>query len=424
MATNYSPKIVTNNLIQKWDMNNPKMFNGPAIQNLVTNRTFYNTSGTGISIIGGTETVNIPQLGPTDVAFSNIQNNYTFFSPNNNDCCPSPIGNYGNFSVTPSTLYTYAIVYKSEPGYTHPNFMYRYEYNGVYVTYITEGGVHNNNNRIDLGDGWYWAWGTFTTNVSTNYIGYAGSFWYRYSQTSEKFSVARVLITPGNYTGLHPRYWPANNTTRTTSQVIADLRGITTTVIDPVYTTNGTFTFDGLKSRIHLASSADRFSWTPSGSGLNTATFEMWVKTSDTGGGLIFSKPWNGNGEYNYLLSHNQIILQIGAQSFGPSLPSTLATGQWTHIAVVLTPTQVGVYRNGELFYPFTNHNITNNTPSSGNFSIPLCLMSLYPYGEGWAGNTGFSILGEMALFRAYSAQLTAAEIRQNFNAHRGRFGV
>lgn len=422
MGISYSPKAVTSGLIECWDANNIKTYSGPAIQNLATGISYNNSSATGISISGGYETVDVPQLGLSNTTFSNIQNNYNVHSPNSNDCCPSPIGGYGNFVVTPSTLYTYAIVYKSQPGYTHPNFMYRYEYASNGGAYVTEGGVHNDSNRVHLGDGWYWAWGTFTTNASTNWIQYAGSYWYRYSQAVEKLSVARVLIVKGNHTGLHPRFWPATNTTRSTTQAVRDLFGTTTTTIDVTYSSNGSFTFDGLKSRIHLDSASDRFSWTPSGSGLNNATFETWIKTSDTNTSII-SKPWNGNGEYNYRFGAATTLLQIGAQSYTGSYTS-LATGQWSHIVWILTPTQLGVYKNGAIHSAFANHSITTNTPTSGNQNIPLCLMSLYPYSAGWEGNTGFSVEGDMSMLKIYNRQLTAQEVLQNFNATRGRYGV
>jgi hypothetical protein len=50
--------------------------------------------------------------------------------------------------------------------------------------------------------------------------------------------------------------------------------------------------------------------------------------------------------------------------------------------------------------------------------------MTLYPYGEGWAGNASFSTLGEMSICRVYNRVLTAEEISQNFNALRGRYGI
>ena len=49
---------------------------------------------------------------------------------------------------------------------------------------------------------------------------------------------------------------------------------------------------------------------------------------------------------------------------------------------------------------------------------------SLYPYGEGWGGNTGFSVAGKYYVGRIYNRVLSATEVKQNFNATRGRYGI
>jgi hypothetical protein len=189
----------------------------------------------------------------------------------------------------------------------------------------------------------------------------------------------------------------------------------------PTFNTNF-FTFDGLNDRVHVSSPSDKFAWTPSGAGLNSISIEVWVKTSDSIG-RIFSKPWNGNGEYNWWLETTNFYTRIGNQSHAPSFTS-LATGVWSHIVAVLNPTQKGVYKNGAIHSAFVNHSITNNTPANGNGNVNLSLMSLYPYSSGWAGDTNHAIAGDMAQFKIYNRALTAAEVQQNFEATRGRYGI
>ena len=58
-----SPRVATDGLVFYYDQNNPKSYQGPAIQNLAATLAFNNTTGTGISIAGGYETVNVPQIG-------------------------------------------------------------------------------------------------------------------------------------------------------------------------------------------------------------------------------------------------------------------------------------------------------------------------------------------------------------------------
>ena len=183
----------------------------------------------------------------------------------------------------------------------------------------------------------------------------------------------------------------------------------------------GTIYFDGNANYCAISPSAN-FQWTPSGSGLNNMTLDLWIKTSDTSG-YILSKPWNSNGEYNYYFYHNTFFSQIGNQSnsFGYT---SIATGNWTNLTIRVSSTQWGAYINGTQNVALTNHNITNNTPTYGNQGQELSLMTLYPYGTGWSGNTGFSIQGNVGAFKIYNRVLTAVEVLQNYNATKSRFGL
>jgi hypothetical protein len=178
---------------------------------------------------------------------------------------------------------------------------------------------------------------------------------------------------------------------------------------------------DGLNDYISIASPANNsLSWTSSGIGNNSMTWEIWVNSTDTSGFYV-SKPWNGNGVYNYYLQHSSLFFQV-TQSNSISFTS-LATGRWEHVAFVINSTQFAVYRNGVLNAGFSNHGISNNTVlAPGNVSLPLAVSTLYPYGI-WAGNPSFSILGSSSIFRVYNRVLSANEILQNYDAVKGRFG-
>lgn len=181
--------------------------------------------------------------------------------------------------------------------------------------------------------------------------------------------------------------------------------------------------FDGSSSYAGISSPSDRFAWTPSGAGLNNMTIEMWIKTADNSG-QYFSKPWNGNGEYNYQWGGTSVNLQIGNQSTSISTPS-ITDNRWKHFVYWINATQHGYYLNGNESIGSQNHGITNNTPSFGNSQLPLTLMTLYPYTNdgGWS-QTSFSIAGSVAMFKVYNRVLSATEVLQNFNSNRSRFGV
>ena len=192
----------------------------------------------------------------------------------------------------------------------------------------------------------------------------------------------------------------------------------TGTVFNNTTYSSSSYVFNGTSSYIGLSSPSSRWNWTPS----NQYSFEMWVNSSDTSG-QYFSKPWNGSGEYNYQASHNSWFTSVGNQSHSQSFTS-LATGTWQHAVFIVNATQKAVYRNGVIDAAFTNHSITNTTPTSGNNGEDLALMTLYPYGQYSWSQTTHAISGRMPIFRAYNRALTANEVFQNYQAMRGRFGV
>ena len=185
----------------------------------------------------------------------------------------------------------------------------------------------------------------------------------------------------------------------------------------------GNIVFDGVNDYISLSSPSNKWAWTPSATtGYNVLSIEMWTKSTDTSG-QYFSKPWNGNGEYNYWLTNNGWYQRIGNQSRNITFTS-IATGNWEHIVCILTVTQSAVYRNGIINQNFSNHNITNNIPDNGNANLPLSIMTLYPYGNGTWSQTSHAILGSVSNFKIYNRVLTPQEILQNYNATKGRYGL
>jgi hypothetical protein len=187
---------------------------------------------------------------------------------------------------------------------------------------------------------------------------------------------------------------------------------------------SGSIDFDGQDDYISLDSPSRRFAWAPAGTtGNKILTIEIWVKTTDTTG-QIFSKPWNGSGNYNYRLDaagfHTQVVTPH-VLNF-----SSIADGTWKHVVAIANETQKAVYVNSSLVAGFTNHGETSDSPSSGDESLPLSIMTLFPYGEGtgsWPQPT-HAVNGSVGMFRIYNRQLAENEIIQNFESTRGRYGI
>ena len=185
----------------------------------------------------------------------------------------------------------------------------------------------------------------------------------------------------------------------------------------------GSFVFDGLNDYVDLSSPSNRWAWTPGdNAGLKSASFEVWVKTSDTSG-RIFSKPWNGAGEYNYGATPGGWSSVIGSQINTLSF-SSVANGQWRHLVYLIDSIKKWVYMDGVLVVGPTNHNITNTVPDRGDSSLPLTLMTLFPYGGAsyWEYPT-HAINGSLSYVKIYDRLLTSEEIATKYNTTKLRYG-
>ena len=175
------------------------------------NKTTYETN-IFLETNGYTEVVNIPALGPTTVQSIEINN-----SAPGPACCPNLYNYTGGWNSPiwlPNQIYSYQIIYKCRSGYTNPNFMYHYEYTSG-GGYLTEYGVFTTEKQESLGDGWYHAWNTFTTNASAA-LGYTGLWYYQY-YVADKLSIAAVSISPGD-TIRPPQQIIPSGTTRSATQ--------------------------------------------------------------------------------------------------------------------------------------------------------------------------------------------------------------
>lgn len=416
MALSNSPSIVTNGLIFHFDAKNRKSYVGPPIQNLLSYISVVGTgSGTGYSSVAGSEIVNIPGIGPRTVYYNLIQNNYS----TSGNCCPS-LFQYGGFAVSPNTTYTYGILYRCDSGYTHPNFMYRYEYTSSSGSYVTEGGVFNSSSQIYLGEGWYYQLSTFTTTGTTNWIGSTGLWYYQYSTFKDKVSVAKIIVTPGNYTNLHPKYWPEVGTTRSaSSQTILDLTNNNTINANSLtYGSDGSFSFGG-SDYITVGSIPSRFL---------TFTVSVWFNSSSVSnyknpidcnyssypgvtGNVGPRLEQNSAGTLGWVVSGNTTNNNAAdgfiVQSSG-LLPNT-----WYNAVITWISGSANTYLNG---VPVT---INASTPNGfvGTFGSVVI-------GKGFSLANDRSFIGTISVVQIYNRALTTSEVLQNFNALRGRYGL
>lgn len=407
--------IVTRGLVASHDREDIKSYAGPPITNLLTTITPNGSdNGSTYRFFSGTQDVYIPEIGNVTVPYVDMYNDYNGGS---GSCCPNPYS-FGSFSVSGSTEYTYAILYKSANRYTHPNYMYHYEYGPS--GYITEYGLFYTDGTYSgserhLGDGWYWASSKFTTNASTTSLT-CYAFMYQYA-TWNRLSVAKVLLTPGNYLNLHPKYWPNVGTSKSTSNMCYNTAQ-TNIAMSPsslVYSNDGKFYFNGSSSYLSFGAS-NNFLPMPQ------FTLETWHKSSGLGSGMSTSSLWG----ITYGITGN--IYSDGSANFSTYNSDTSSTyssvgtsgvnllnNVWRHVVYVVDTNTSYLYVDGVL-----NASASNSGTWSGTnvWNTMAALVGNNP------NNVYYYFNGQISVARIYNKALTAAEVKQNFTALRGRYGV
>lgn len=380
-------------------------YNGYSLTNY-TNGKLFETNGY-------TETVNIPALGTRTVESVEIYNVYSGYGTDGNyNCCPS-LFNYSNgWLNTPlsgSTLYMYEIIYKCESGYTNPNYMYHYEYRAD-NTYNTEYGLHDDSRRISLGDGWYYAWGSFTTQATTA-KGYFG-LWYYYYNVRDKVSVASISLQQGDSV-LPPRQLIPNATTRSNTQGLLDLTGTYSIDLSNIsFNSTGNVVFDGTNDYISLNSFNPNFS-----AGITMECVAYW--TSSPGGSWQRMFDFGNGASVDNLLfcrysSTDQLWFGIyngGATSYVLSNTGAILFGQYALYTATADGTNFKIYVNGSLIYSGANSTIPVTTPRVNNY-----------LGKSNWPDSYFN--GQIPTARIYNRALTAGEIKQNYNHYKTRFNL
>lgn len=175
----------------------------------------------------------------------------------------------------------------------------------------------------------------------------------------------------------------------------------------------GVIVFDGVDDNVSGLQSSFM-------SGSATGTFEAWINTSSiTNGGTSGS-----TGLYNVIIgkesantsglgfnSSGNVRLRLGSTNLDGSTVVPLNT--WTQIAGTWDTTGMKVYVNGVL----DGSNSTANKTFEGSANATLI-------GRIAAASTLSSYSGQLSNLKAYNRALTAAEINQNYNAQKSRFGL
>lgn len=359
-------------------------------------------------------------------------NNY----PNSGQCCPTIIDYLGGpgalgsptyLTVSPSTQYTFSIVFKSSSGYTHPNIMYRYEYYSANSTVTAQGGTYSDANRQYLGNGWWWAWSTFTTNVNTGKV----RLWYHnyeYSTTFKGHYLAHALFTKGDWRSLPPKYWygPAGTWNSLPGMYSPDATWLNTVPESATpatyasslsYYANGRPYFNGTNNYVLVNNTKP----------VNSGAF--WIRPLNPVSGatkVIYGPNSNGQDNWVGVLSDGRFFINITEKAdinnYYLAGSTVMSAGVWYHVAFTMTSRQAKVFVNG------VEENSVSPAWSIGAWVGGSTLDATSGYSFTAAlGRRGavsqFYYKGEIGSVQLYEQTLTPNEILQHYNATKGKFG-
>ena len=208
------------------------------------------------------------------------------------------------------------------------------------------------------------------------------------------------------------------------------------TVNSATYTDNAHgkyFAFDGTDDYISFAMGGGD----PEQLKLATWSTECWFQwhsggsTAGTGGGGVSMYPLvtkgcgeadNNNLDMNYGMGvdgDGKIVADFERFPGGSNHPvisnTAIVQNVWTHALVSYDGASWGVYINGA--HDKTEaENVTARYDSLQHNGIGCCIQS--------TGNVVGRFSGKIAIARIYNRALTAAEVLDNYNSHKGRFGL
>lgn len=420
VGTGYS-SIATNGLIFAYNVaDNYNSYRGQPGTNITTgpNRNYsgYNkdvfSNGKLFETNGYTETVNIPALGPVVVQSVEIYNIYSGYGTDGNyNCCPNLFNYTGGWNSaiwSGNTTYTYQIIYRCNTGYTNANYMYHYEYNSS-GGYLTEFGVHTTAYEESLGNGWYHAWNTFTTQP-TAALGYTGLWYYQYN-IPDKVSIAAVSIAQGSTIRPARQLIPSGTTRSNTQGLLSIPRTSNTLDLSNVsFDSNAQMYFDGINDYIDINPS-----FIPTG---NQITVEFVMRNDSSSNNTSIIAGGSGAQDFNIHLpwSDGNVYWDCGSPFNRINKATTSAERTGIHHWVFTKNATTGmmyIYLDGILW-----HSGGGNTSS-----IPsLASVSIGRYDNG--SYRGYYYNGYTYVAKVYNKELSEGEIRQNYNHYKTKYNL
>ena len=198
--------------------------------------------------------------------------------------------------------------------------------------------------------------------------------------------------------------------------LVGDQRFTPTITNHPLYNDLGYLNFDGINQYMYIrntnypSSVSDSFSMECV---LNIPASATWSDGTYTGS--IFTRgTYPGSHGIIRLVSNNDIAMWVRGDSEFGYAHATIEPDKWYHCVGTWNGSTVKIYINGELIRQ-SNLSLTGNFESDDWYIGSIKALS---------GANGNRFEGKIANAKIYNQELTAAEVSQNFNALRGRYGI
>lgn len=380
MAIAYSPKIVTNGLVFYYDMGNPQ-------------RSWKGAPTFNASLQDGQNDVN-PWFGdgtPTVLGIDPIvrfrgRKVAKFQTGSSGNCYINGVADLS--PSTTSTVWTSTFYLKRVDGTALSSVgMYLYV-NGntnvnttVSVTSVEDGWYKAVYTRSGLVAGYPTLTGMFSLGASTQY--------YFADWQCENLAISTPWV----------------NGTRSDTQAILDLTNNNTiTASSLTYASDNTFSFNGSSNYITL----------PSSIGYTTEFSQMaWFKSAGTPAGGYHIVYGGGHAELSIPTAGQlRIGVNTGTRYVG-NLGSGLTDGNWHFVTMTYKPS------DGVIKGYIDGLSVGTVATNSGN-PVNSFTRTVGRFGT----STTYYTNGETPLAQIYNRALTAQEVKQNFNALKGRYGI
>jgi len=384
MALGHSPQTVTNGLVFYYDMGNPqKSWKGAPTTNLVSDPSFQTSNISGASsgtfgswTFGSWDTSNSHNL--IDITISGI-NKKVLRVVRGTGSSHYFGSNWGTQTISSST-YTWSAKIRGTSGKT---FIFNSQWGQIGSIILSE---------------------TFT-RYSFTFTKTGAGITYPYF-SADSLSVGDYVDVTDVQIEQNAFATPFVDGTRSTTQAILDLTGKNTiTATSPTYNSNGTFSFSGGTERLDISNTIGPIA--------NNFSISAWVNSTDiTATQNIVSM----NGPYFMRISGSKVRFNVlaGGTWLFQNGTTTLSSNTWYYFTMVYNFSSslwIG-YINGVQEFSVSKTGTVSNT-------------SFFGYvGYTPQGGEQSNFLGQIAAVQYYNRALSAAEVQQNFNALRGRYGL